>query len=72
MLNLEKRIAALKAIGSPPCRWVWRNVGESEAAAQARAGTVASDNVIIFSWKEHYANTFTPNIRAGAGQLLKH
>lgn len=57
MPNLEKRIAALEAIGSPPCRWVWRNVGESEAAAQARAGTVAGDNVIIFSWKEHHANT---------------
>ena len=56
MQNLERRITALETIEPPPCRWVWRNVGESEAAAIARAGIVAGDNVIIFSWRDDHAS----------------
>ena len=55
MQALEKRVAALESKDTRPYRWVWRNVGESEAAAKARAGMVAGDNVIIFSWTEDHA-----------------
>ena len=55
MQALEKRIAALESKDTRPYRWVWRNVGESEASAQARAGIAAGDNVIIFSWREDHA-----------------
>ena len=57
MHPLEKRVAALESKDTRPYRWCWRNVGESDTDAQARAGIVAGDNVIIFSWADHHANT---------------
>ena len=55
MQNLERRIAALETIEQPPFRWVWRDLGESEAAAKARARVLDSDNVIILSWRDDHA-----------------
>lgn len=56
MQNLERRIKALETIEPPPCRWVWRELGESEAAAKSRAGIADSDNVIVFSWRDDHAS----------------
>lgn len=56
MQNLERRITALETIEPPPCRWVWRELGESDAAAKSRAGIADGDNVIIFSWRDDHAS----------------
>ena len=57
MHPLEKRVAALESQDTRPYRWCWRNVGESDAAAIARAGFAPDDSVIVFGWKEDHANT---------------
>ena len=57
MQALEKRIAALEAKEGRPCRFVWRNSGETNAEALARAGIVPGDNIIIFCWRQDNANT---------------
>lgn len=56
MQNLEKRIAALEAKEGRPCRFVWRNQGETDAEAIARAGIVPGDNIIIFCWRQDNAH----------------
>jgi len=56
MQTLERRIAALETRDTQPYQWVWRNAGETDADAKARAGIVPGDKVIIFSWREHHAN----------------
>lgn len=57
MKNLEKRIAALESKDARPYRWLWRNMGESEAEARARAGIAPDDNIIIFCWRQQDENT---------------
>lgn len=56
-MQLEKRVAALEAKDTRPYRWVWRNHGETEAVAMARARILPPDSVLIFSWREPDANT---------------
>jgi hypothetical protein len=56
MQNLERRITALETIEPPPYRWVWREVGESAAAAKSRAAIADGENVIIFSWMDDHAS----------------
>jgi hypothetical protein len=55
MQNLNRRLAALEALGTPAYQWVWRNAGETDAQARARAGIAPNDQALIFSWKEHHA-----------------
>jgi hypothetical protein len=56
MQNLEKRIATLEAKDTRPCRWVWRNFGETDAEARVRAGIAPDDNIIIFCWRQQDAD----------------
>ena len=51
--SLEKRIIALETLGTRGYRWVWRNAGETDAEAVARAGIATGDNIIVFSWRDH-------------------
>ena len=50
--NLEKRIAALEAKDAEPYRWVWRNEGESDTEARARAGIAPDENLIVIYWNQ--------------------
>ena len=50
--SLEKRIIALESAGTRVYRWVWRNAGETDAEAVARAGINQIENVLIFSWRD--------------------
>lgn len=56
MQNLDKRVTALESKQALPIRWVWRNAGETQAAALERAGIARESNVIIFSWKGQHEN----------------
>jgi len=56
MQTFEKRTAALEIRHTQPYRWVWRNAGETDADAKARAGIMPGDKVIVFSWRENHAS----------------
>lgn len=56
MQNLEKRIAALESKDAQPYRWVWRDQGETEAEAKARAGIAPDDNTVIICWTDQDAD----------------
>ena len=56
MGNLETRLAKLEAKDAQPYRWVWRNAGETDAEARARAGIAPDDNTIIIFWTDQDAD----------------
>ena len=53
--KFSKRLDALESKDETPYRWVWRNVGETDAGARTRAGIAPDDNIIIFCWRQQNA-----------------
>lgn len=68
MAKLKSRISELERKYTEPYRWVWRNVGETDAEARARAGIAPNDSIIIICWTEQNANLSTTHSRTKAGK----
>ena len=50
--TIKRRIEALEAREAPPVVYIWRECGESEAAAMKREGVKPGQNVVVFSWQD--------------------
>ena len=50
--TIKRRIEALEAKEAPPIVFVWRECGESEAAALKRVGVKPGQNVVFISWQD--------------------
>ena len=48
--TIKSRLAALEAKEAPPVVYVWRECGESEAAALKRMGVKPGQNIVFISW----------------------
>ena len=49
--TIKRRIEALEAKEAPPV-YIWRECGESEAAAIERVGVKPGQNVVFISWQD--------------------
>ena len=50
--TIKSRLEALEAREAPPVVYIWRECGESEAAAIKREGVKPGQNVVFFSWQD--------------------
>jgi len=50
--TIKRRIEALEAREAPPVVYIWRECGESEAAAIKREGVKLGQKVVFFSWQD--------------------
>ena len=50
--TIKRRLEALEAKEAPPIVFVWRECGESEAAAIKRKGVKPGQDVVFFSWQD--------------------
>ena len=50
--TIKRRLDALEAKEAPPIVFVWRECGESEAAALKRKGVKPGQNVVFISWQD--------------------
>ena len=50
--TIKRRIEALEAKEAPPIVFVWRECGESEAAALKRKGVKPGQNFVFISWQD--------------------
>ena len=50
--TIKSRLEALEARDAPPVVYIWRDCGESEAAAIKREGVKLGQNVVFFSWQD--------------------
>ena len=50
--TIKSRLEALEAREAPPVVYIWRECGESEAAAIKREGVKPGQKVVFFSWQD--------------------
>jgi len=50
--TIKRRLEALEAKEAPQVVYIWRECGESEAAAIKREGVKPGQDVVVFSWQD--------------------
>jgi len=50
--TIKSRLEALEAREASPVVYIWRDCGESEAAAIKREGVKPGQDVVFFSWQD--------------------
>ncbi len=50
--SIKNRLEALEARETPPVLYIWRECGESAAAATKREGVKAGRNVVVYYWRD--------------------
>ena len=50
--TIKRRLEALEAKEAPPIVYIWRECGESEAAALKRKGVKPGQPVVFISWQD--------------------
>ena len=50
--TIKSRLEALEAKEASPVVYIWRDCGESEAAAIKREGVKPGQKVVFFSWQD--------------------
>ena len=50
--TIQRRVEALEAKQAPAVAYIWRETGESVAAAIKRRGIKPDQHVVVYSWAE--------------------